>query len=251
MVPQRYPPGTLTAQEVRHMIHWSVNGLAPVALTLLVSALLSPIDRPPEQEVNWQQTFPAGGLGIINLNVLNGSIAVEAWDRPEISARAILHTDPPSSSDARRQIDSIRIDFRPDGSALRGEVQGPRPAVDNVSTDFTLRVPRDLALDLRTASGAISVTDVAAPISLLSSNGSIAVSNAPGPLTLETSNGSVTVALPAGAGAQLDLLTANGEVSVPGVTGASRTQLTSPLGGGGPTLRVRTGNGSIVVTQGP
>ena len=233
------------------MIHSSVYGLIPVALSLLVSAVLSPFEQPPDQEPTWQQTFPAGGLGILNLNVLNGSIAVEAWDRPEVSARAILHADLSSSSEARRQIDAIRIDFRPDGSALRGEVQGPRPAVDNVSTDFTLRVPRDLTLDLRTASGAISVTGVAAPISLLSSNGSIAVYNSPGPLTLETSNGSVTVALPAGAGAQLDLLTASGEVSVPGVAGGSRTQLTNSLGGGGPLLRVRTANGNIMVAQGP
>jgi hypothetical protein len=232
------------------MMLYALCRLVLVALALLISGLLTASAGPVGQDATWEQTLPATGLTALGLDTLNGSIAAEAWDRPEIAARAILHADPPSSAEARRQLDATRIVFRQDGSALRGEVQVPQPA-DSVSADFTLRVPRDLALELRTASGAISVTGVAAPLTLLSSNGSLAVFNTPGPLRLETASGTVAVNLPAGAGAQLDLVSANGQISVPGAGVQGTTQLTTILGQGGPRIQVRTGDGSITVMQGP
>ncbi len=232
------------------MILYALYGLVLAALALPVSGWLAAPARPVAQEATWEQVFPAAGVTTLGLDTLNGSIAAEAWDRPEIAARAVLRADPPASAEARRQLDGTQVVFGQDGSALRGEVQVPQPA-DGVSADFTIRVPRDLALELRSGSGAISVTGVAAPLSLQSSNGSLAVANAPGPLTLETASGSVAVNLPAGAGAQLDLVTANGQISVPGAGVQGTTQLTTILGQGGPRVQVRTGNGSITVMQGP
>jgi len=222
-----------------------------VALAVLASGPLPAFARPAGQEAIWEQSFPADGLTTLSVDTLNGSIAVEAWDSPEVAARVIIGAGLPPGPETRRRIDATRIVPRQDGSALRLEVQAPTPASDSVSADFTLRVPRALALELRTASGTVNVTGVAAPLSLSSSNGSIAVYNAPGPMQVETANGSVAVTLPAGAGAQLDLVTANGQISVPGSGGGTSRQVRNTLGGGGPLVQVRTGSGSIAISQGP
>jgi hypothetical protein len=221
-----------------------------VTLAVLASGPLLAFARPPSQQAIWEQSFPADGLTTVGVDTLNGSIAVEAWDRPEVAARVIIGAGLPPGPEARRRIDATRIVPRQDGSALRLEVQAPTPASDSVSADFTLRVPPVVALELRTASGTVNVTGVAAPLSLSSSDGSIAVYNAPGPMQVETANGSVAVSLPAGVGAQLDLVTANGQISVPGGVATSR-QVRNTLGGGGPLVQVRTGSGSIAVSQGP
>jgi DUF4097 and DUF4098 domain-containing protein YvlB len=116
----------------------------------------------------------------------------------------------------------------------------------DVGVDFTVRVPRDLAVDVRTGRGTIAVTGVAAPLSATSGDGNLSVANTPGPMTLETSNGSVAVALPPGAGAQLDLTTANGQISVQGVA-AGLNRVRTGIGAGGPGITVRTSSGSIAV----
>jgi hypothetical protein len=221
------------------------------ALALLTSGLLAAFARPVGQVATWEQSFPIGGLTLVSLDTLNGSIAVEVWDRPEVGVQAILRANPPTSAEAIRQLDATQIAFRQDGSALRGEVQAPRPGADSVSVDFTVQVPPHLVLELATASGAISVTGVAAPLSLRSGNGSLAVFNVAGPITLETANGSIAVYLPPGAGAQLDLVTANGQISVPAAGVASGNRVTTILGAGGPRIQARTSSGPILVANVP
>jgi hypothetical protein len=221
------------------------------ALALFASGLLVAFERPVGQVATWEQSFPIGGLTVVSLDTLNGSISVETWDRSEVAVQAILRAYPPTSAEALRQLDATQIGFRLDGSALRGEVQAPRPGADSVSVDFTLQVPPFLALELATASGAISATGVAAPLSLRSGNGSLAVFNAGGPVTLETANGSIAVYLPPGAGAQLDLVTANGQISVPAAGVGNTTRLTTILGAGGPRIQARTASGAILVAHAP
>lgn len=225
-------------------LQW-ISRLAAVSLVVLASGFLTAFTQPVTLDARWERSFPAG-FSLVNVNTPSGNIAVEAWDRPEIGVRATLRASGASVAEAQHLLDSIRIEFGTDGSILRGDVPEPRPVPGGVGVDFTVRVPRDLAVDVRTGRGTIAVTGVAAPLSVTSGDGNLSVANAPGPMTLETSNGSVAVTLPPGAGAQLDLTTANGQISVQGVAaGLNRVQ--TGIGAGGPGITVRTSSGSIAV----
>jgi hypothetical protein len=74
------------------------------------------------------------------------------------------------------------------------------------------------------------------------------------PLHFSTTNGSITLSLPAGASAALEAATANGTiqsdfpVAVQGVIGPRR--LSGTIGSGGPTIQLRTTNGSIRLERG-
>src|SRR5579884_13782 len=219
--------------------------LAVLSLLVLGSSTLTAFAQTTTLEAPWERTLPAAGLAVLNLNTPNGTIAVEGWDRPEIAVRATRRASGASPADAQRLLDSIRIEFAQEGTTLRGDVPEPR-RVESVGVDFVVRVPRDLAVDARTAHGTIAATGVAGPLSITSGDGSLSVANAPGPMTLETSNGSVAVALAPGACAQLDLTTASGQISVQG-TAAPANQVRALIGGGGPPITVRTSSGSIAV----
>src|SRR5919202_1418661 len=159
-----------------------------LAVAALASGLLLGFERPTGQEIVWQQSFPADALAAFGVDTLSGAIAVEAWDRPEVAAQAILGAGLPPGPEARRRLEMTQIVPRLDGPGLRLEVVAPPPASDSVSADFTVRVPRGLAQELRTGSGSISVTGVWAPLRLTAGSGSIAVNGSPGPMTVETAS---------------------------------------------------------------
>ena len=73
-----------------------------------------------------------------------------------------------------------------------------------------------------------------------------------GEATFETVNGSVTVEVPEAANADIEIRTTNGRITTDlpiATTRSSRRRVEGTLGDGGPTLRLKTVNGSI--TLGP
>jgi len=156
--------------------------------------------------------------GHVRANGVSGDIHIETAD---------------GSIDAAELKGSIRLhtsDGHIEGSGLDG-------SLDASSNDGHLRVRgRFDTLRLETHDG--SVTADVLPGSKLSDNWSI-----------HTGDGSVTVRLADGLAAEIEAHTGDGSISsqlplmVSGILG--RKDLRGKLGGGGPTLRIRTGDGSI------
>jgi hypothetical protein len=107
-------------------------------------------------------------------------------------------------------------------------------------------------LEARTDGGAIELRDVAGAVEVKTERGSVFASFAGAPEgLLETRRGTVEVQIPAGAGADLDAVSARGSVELdPGLgrpDGASEERVAGPINGGGAPLRLFTARGSVVV----
>jgi hypothetical protein len=113
----------------------------------------------------------------------------------------------------------------------------------------------DGALTARTGDGNLTARGRFDELDLHTNDGSVVAALDPGsaaatPWRIETGDGSVTVRLPEGFAADLDATTGDGEISVrvPVTSNTSRSSEHSfrgRLNGGGRTLRIRTGDGSI------
>jgi DUF4097 and DUF4098 domain-containing protein YvlB len=110
-------------------------------------------------------------------------------------------------------------------------------------------------IDTESSNGSLRLTDVGGRVNARTSNGSVHVAlngrrwDGEG-LTVTTSNGSARVDLPEGYNARLVAGTSNGSMTldVPvTVQGRISKNIDTTLGSGGPTIEVRTSNGSLRV----
>ncbi|PSQ72862.1 MAG: hypothetical protein BRD39_05405 [Bacteroidetes bacterium QH_9_64_21] len=142
---------------------------------------------------------------------------------------------------------------------VRGQV--PRPSalrIDRLSGSVEMDGVEG-ALTIRHDHGSVDVEGAAAPVEVTIKNGDVRVGfravPAEGPLQLQTSNGDVDVGLPPDASAQVDARTNVGTIRTQGLSFSSEqfapvdagARYTAQLGEGGPTLEVRTENGSITL----
>jgi len=228
----------------------------------------------------FEQTYPLPFGGRFALGNVNGTVVVDGWEREEVEVRAVktARNDP-----AELQRVQIAVDAQGDRVAIRTIY--PKDDGIEVSVDYRVRVPYRVLLEnvqtvngavrvrrvegagtLRTVNGNVELLDGAGLFSARTTNGNIRLDlrslRAPvsvpreGPLTLEAINGSIVLALPAGAGAHLDVRSVNGDfhselpIVVEGAMDARG--LRGRLGGGGIEFRLRTVNGGIrVVTAQP
>jgi len=148
-----------------------------------------------------------------------------------------------SSGDGSIDIDGVsgRIELHSGDGSIRGR---------HVSGD----------VDVRTGDGSVTLSGKLTSLRAHSGDGSVSIAADPGSTAggdwdITTGDGSVTLALPPDFGAELDAHTGDGgirtqDVSVSNVTGTlARNWLRGRLGGGGHTLRVRTGDGSITLKR--
>jgi DUF4097 and DUF4098 domain-containing protein YvlB len=219
--------------------------IASVVLALMISALgptLASAD-------STTQTFDASGITALNLTVSNGNVVVSGWDQPTIAV----------------QVDAAGglVSFQQQGSTLAGTVANP-------GSDATLQVPRSLAVTLNDSNGTIAVTGVQGALALASSNGDVSAyaDHSSQPVSAQASggtvslngfvgggqvtatNGPVILAIPADAGAQVDLTSTNGQIVVPSgtnLTGNDPDHLAGSVRGGGSLFTVLAANGSVDV----
>lgn len=113
-------------------------------------------------------------------------------------------------------------------------------------------------LNMSTGDGSMSITGAPKSLRAHSGDGSVHVdvgsaSRADGDWDISTGDGSVTVTLPGGFNAQLDAHTGDGDISAEDFglrpSNDSKNDLRGVIGSGGPTLRIRSGDGSIHLSK--
>ena len=140
---------------------------------------------------------------------------------------------------------------------------------NDVSVEFTIRVPSGVRLDASTVNGGVNIDGATSEVvartvngnvEARSTNGSVSAKTVNGSMTVRagafdhdteysTVNGSITVELPTNINAEVDMRTTNGSVSsdfpltIEGTFSSRR--LRARLGSGGPSLKFSTVNGSI------
>jgi hypothetical protein len=149
------------------------------------------------------------------------------------------------------------------------------------AVDVRGHVPREAALRIRRTSGPVRIDSVAGPLVIAHEHGDVTMRGVQarvdvqvkngdltvgfralpeaGDLLLETANGDVEVRLPGGRAVQIEARTNAGEIRTQGlVVGAEQFvpkkaggRYSAQLGDGGPSLDIRTQNGSISVRAAP
>jgi len=146
---------------------------------------------------------------------------------------------------------------------------------NDVSVEFTVYLPKGVKLDASSVNGGLEIAGATAAVKARTVNGGIEASSAGGPVSAktvnggirvragtmgegpteyETVNGSITLDLPASLNVDLDMATVNGSVTSEDfpitIQGRiDRRHIEGKIGKGGPTMRVKTVNGSIRIRK--
>jgi hypothetical protein len=244
---------------------------------LLAAALLALSSCVPleSREDTITRSWPAAGIHRLNLSEVDGSLSVEAGSPDEVTMVAHVRTrgfKPKANRDnkgyfeTRLSGDTLSIGRRQHGMHIRL----PFMVGDNITVDYTLRVPPQIVLDLRTVNGRIAMHGVDGGTAATTVNGAIDI-DAPGANEIEaktvnghvrarflqtfqgarlkTVNGSVEASMPAGASFACNLSQVNGDfeaafpLSIHSHPGSRR--VSGEINGGRYELTIVTVNGDV------
>lgn len=180
-----------------------MRSIAPV---LLLTAFLAPVAGADE----WKQTYPGKPGGTVRVKTDDGSVTIRGWDRNEIEAQVhtIGYTIGPGE---------VRIVDQKLADGLDIEVIAPKRNwgwnTGRREIRVELKVPRKLALTLRTADGSVDASGLTGKVDIETSDGSVAGSDLTGDVRLFTKDGSIRVD---GLAGTVHAETADGSVNVSG-----------------------------------
>lgn len=257
------------------------------------AALLAPTPAAAQRWTDFQRWDWSGSVATgrwVTVRNLNGAIRVEAASGPTVEVRAekrarrngrvedvtITAEQQANSGDVlicARWNDRTRCDE--DGYSTRSRERSwwdwsDRDRTDDVTVEFTVRVPKGVRIAVSTVNGGLEILDAESEVDARTVNGSITAHSNGGPVTAKTVNGSLRIRsgaigsgsldyttvngaieleIPGGANAELDLRTVNGSISsdfpitIDGRFNNRRVR--GNIGNGGPLIRLTTTNGSI------
>jgi hypothetical protein len=241
----------------------------------LVVVMAGLCDRSFAYDETFHRVYPLTAGGSFVLENVNGSVHVDGWDRDEVEVSAVK-----TSTNESRDMQQVKIEV---DNSKPGQIAVhtlyPKGEGAEVAVEYHVHVPyRVLLGSIGTVNGSVIVRGVEGGGELRSVNGNVEVLNSSGrfserttngdirlelhelleggPMNLETVNGSVLLGLPAGARADLKVLSMNGDVyselPVPRISGALTPHaFKAKLGNGGGEISVRTVNGGIRLLQSP
>lgn len=228
-------------------------------------------------EDTWTRRYAVAEGGRLEVRNINGAIRVEAGDGRIVDVTAERIARAASEEGARDLLAQLVIQDEATTEAVRLETRAPaRRGFGGHEVRYTIRVPPDVRVDLRTTNGGIHVSGLASEVRATAVNGGVtgralrativegrvtnggvdveiaAPLDAGGRVELGATNGGVRLALPAGSRATLTARASNGGVRVEGlpltVTGErSRRRVDGTLNGGGARIELSTVNGGVHV----
>jgi hypothetical protein len=232
----------------------AIRTLATVAIgVVLVGPVAaqrsSRFDVVDESSITRTLSFAAGGGRTLDVRNINGFIRVEGTSDSSVqmSIRKVVRAETQNDLSAAQR--DVRLDFRDGGPRVeatvtdhRGHVCG-EPSRDrgdrwdrvrySVRFDFTIRVPRDVALRLCTInSGDLVVAGTQGDFEVDNVNGLIEMRDVAGSGRAHTVNGSVTVTFTANPKEPSSFKTVNGNVDVQFVDGLSAELAMKTFNGG-------------------
>ncbi|MEZ5320030.1 MAG: DUF4097 family beta strand repeat-containing protein [Vicinamibacterales bacterium] len=259
-----------------------LTGLRPLATAVLIAAAYGStgcqinFDSGMEARDEWRRTYPLEADGAVEIRESNGRISVTGTDGNQVEVVAERIAKAPTEEAAKAALEDVKIEetISPREVVLDSTTKGPDIGLGIGSriqhrVNYTVRVPRGARVTLRSANGAIEVTDVGGRVRIAATNGRITakglgdgaeITSTNGVITVEaasigrglsceTTNGVIDVTVPAGVQADLSARTTNGGISTDGLEvheiEKTRRRLDATIGGGGPEIRLQTTNGMI------
>ena len=104
------------------------------------------------------KTFNVGANGSLKLSNVSGDVRVTGGAGTEIKVEARIHGKGKTEAEARAQFDSVKVDMRQNGS--RVDVETTHERHSRAWVDYTVVVPTGTAIDVRSVSGDVSVSEI-------------------------------------------------------------------------------------------
>lgn len=203
----------------------------------------------------------------------NGGIEIAGEDRGDVQIEARVQAWAGSESEARNILKQVTIDTS--GDRVRDDGPHSHWSNNGYGVNYRIRVPRRLAVELKSENGGIDIAHLDGDIHFDTTNGGVGLNDLAGDvhgstvnggldivltgdrwrgrgLNAETTNGGVTLKIPNHYAAHLETATVNGGVSVNfpvTIQGDIKNRLNTDLNGGGPTIHAETTNGAIDIER--
>ena len=221
-------------------------------------------------EVRVERLRPRGRLVVDGRE--NGSVAVRGGESDATVVHARITAHAPTGAEAQALARQVRI--ATDGDSVYA-VGPDRERGRGWYVSYVVDAPRRTDLRVTTRNGSVQVSRVSGRMDLSARNGSMSLAEVGGDvrarttngslnvrlvgrrwegagLDAETRNGSVRIEVPEGYAARLETGTVNGGFStdIPiTVQGRVGREIATEIGGGGPTVRATTTNGSVRISR--
>lgn len=185
-------PGRDFAREITREVTREVHELVR-AITSQTDRLRD-IDRErgPEQSERLAQTFKVGKTGTLDLSVMSGSVTITGGAGDDIRIEATKRVRAKTPDEAKGQLSGITVAM----SERAGRVEVRTDYAERRSrgsVDFTIRMPADGSVLVKSFSGNIKVSGVRGEVRLENVSGDIVVTGAGPKLSVRTMSGDVQV----------------------------------------------------------
>ena len=160
----------------------------------------------------WSARFALPPGGVVAVENVQGTVAVEGWDRAEVEVSVTKTALAPTD-----RLDDVRVSAESGAASLTLRTLYPDDLQEPIRVDYRLRVPHRVRLEgVRTLVGDITVRDVEGPIDVRSLQGNIIEEDVAGPVVARALTGNIAVSLRALPGPSTPLLldTVNGDLDL-------------------------------------
>ena len=183
-----------------------------------------------DETERFEKIYPFNADGRVNVSNVNGSIAVETWERNEIKFEYV--------KTGERKEDLAEVEVRIEATQnsfivetdygdwkQRGNGDWKRRSYNNLSVEYKLTVPRTAVLsDIETVNGSVTISNASNTTKASAVNGQVKCVNLRGAATLSTVNGTVEADFDQlQTGSKITLETVNGTVNLTIPSDASAT----------------------------
>jgi DUF4097 and DUF4098 domain-containing protein YvlB len=189
------------------------------------------------------KSFTVSPGGRLLMAVSRGAIEIQTGADNQVAVEVFRKVTRVSESKARDILDSHEITFTQEGDTVAVRDKAPRQWSEwswwgggNLQVRYTVTVPRQFNLDLKTAGGSITVPDLTGGVALHTSGGSLKVGAIDGPVTAGTAGGSIAVASATGV---IEAKTSGGGIEV------GEAKAAANLGTSGGGIRVKLARGPL------
>jgi len=181
---------------------------------LLLAAFATARDREGSLKEQFHHTYPLSANGRVELDNINGSVHIAAWDRNEVQVDAV------KSANSQERLQEAKIEIESSTNVLSIITKYPDHNMtfndwgrDNpANVEYTLTVPRSARLDeIKLINGSLDVSGVTGEVRANCINGRLTATDLTGELKLETINGRLEATF-SKVGRSVELSSVNGHV---------------------------------------
>jgi hypothetical protein len=172
----------------------------------------------PEVTENFSRTARLDRNGTFDLQNIAGNVVVTGGGGNDVRIDAVKRVRGRDNDDARRLLQEIQIDVREQSNRIEVRTEYPRNErnLRGAAVEYTVALPQDSSVVLRTISGDVRVTNVRGELSAQSVSGNITASDVLRVASVKSVSGDIQLTN-AGSDASFDGSTVSGDLTAKGL----------------------------------